>query len=105
MVLAQLLPQVPLDPKVAIETAKETFDLFRRDYLVASVVVMLAINAIWAWAYSRIFRELARVNEARVQDGKDGERRAEKLTDRMAIHMDRSAEAAVMLLNRPRGKP
>ena len=36
-----------MDPQLAMQVAEATEAAFRRDYLVASVVVLLAVNAAW----------------------------------------------------------
>lgn len=88
----------PLTPDDAIKLATAAEQMFRRDYLIASVVTLLASNGIWAWAMRGVLRKLSAVEESRVQDQKEGERRAEGLAQRMAIHMDRATEATVMSL-------
>jgi hypothetical protein len=88
--LAQLLP---IDPKVAMDATREAYEGFERNFKVATVIMLLVQNIGWAWAMRGVLRKLSEVQEARVQDGKDGERRAEKLLDRMAVHLDRAAEA------------
>ncbi len=87
-----------MDPKSAIEVSNATFDLFRRDYLIASVVVLLLVNGVWAWAFSRVWNQLNRVQDRRVQDHIDGEARASALLNRMAVHLDKNTEATTMML-------
>lgn len=91
--LGQLLP---VDPQVAIDTTKAMYEGFRRDFIIATVIMLVVQNVGWAWAMVAIVRKLSAVHESRVQDGKDGERRAEKLLDRMAVHMDRASEATTV---------
>lgn len=87
-----------IDPQQAIEVAKETFDAFRRDYLVASVVVLLLVNGVWAWGFSRVWKKLSEVQDQRVEDQIKGEARAAALADRMAAHMDRGTETGIHML-------
>lgn len=69
-------------------------------YSTLFMVALGIIIALAGWSVRLHFElkeanlRLDKVQEARVQDGKDGERRAEKLADRMAVHMDRAAETA-----------
>lgn len=87
-----------MDPKLALEITKETAELFRRDYLVASVLVLVVSNIAWAWAMRGVLNRLAATQDKRVEDQIAGEKRAEALLNRMATHMDRSSEASVRLL-------
>lgn len=87
-----------VDTQAAVEVAKETFDAFRRDYLVASVVVLLLVNSVWAWGFSRVWKKLSEVQDQRVDDQIKGEARAAALADRMAAHMDRGTETGIHML-------
>ena len=93
-----------MDPKVTLDISREAFDAFRRDYLVASVVVLLLVNGAWAWAVRGLVRALSEVQNARVADHKEAEKRYESVANRMAVHMDKSTEATVALLSREQSK-
>lgn len=81
-----------MDPKAVLDVSQVTFDSFRRDYLVASVVVLLVVNGAWALAVRGLVRALGAAQEARVQDKKDDRRE-------ISIHMDRSTEAMTLMLS------
>lgn len=83
-----------------MDATKQAYEAFRRDFLVASVVTMLLTNIAWAVAFWRLLNKLTEAQDKRVEDLKDGEARAVKLTDRMAVHMDRSSEATVLFLSK-----
>lgn len=89
--LAQLLP---IDPQVAIDATKQLADQFQTRFIATTVAIFVLQNVAWAVMHWRLISKLTDAQEARVQDQKDGERRAEKLTDRMAVVMDRSAESS-----------
>lgn len=80
-----------MDPKVVTDASQVAFDSFRRDYLVASVVVLLLVNAGWALALRGVLRALGAAQEARVMDQKAG-------ADRLAIQLDRNTNAVEALL-------
>lgn len=84
-----------MDPQLALEASKQAAEEFRRDYLVASVVVLLAshaiVNSFWARAFARVVDKLTAAQEARVQDKKEDRQE-------LAVHMDRSTEAMTLML-------
>jgi hypothetical protein len=80
-----------VDPKAITDTSLVAFDAFRRDYLVASVVVLLVINGCWAWAMRAVLKSLASVQEARVADQKEAKQE-------LALHLDKNTDAVTMLL-------
>lgn len=86
------------DAKTALDAAERAFDLFRRDYLVASVVVLLLVNGVWAWAFSRVWGRLNEVQDKRVEDQIAGEKRANLVAERLAAHMDKATETSVVVL-------
>lgn len=89
-----------MDPVLAMKVAEATEAAFRRDYLVASVVVLLVVNGAWAYAVRGLVRKLSEVQDARVQDHKEGAARYEGVSNRMAVHMDKSTEATVAFLTK-----
>lgn len=91
--LAQLLP---IDPQVAIDATKAAYDGFEKNFVVATVVSLVVSHGLWIWAYSRKSREVDRVQEKRVQDGKDW-------SERMATHLDRNTEMAEALVRKAAG--
>ncbi len=80
-----------MDPKAITDVSQVAFDAFRRDYLVASVVVLLVINGAWAVALRGVLKALASVQEARVADQKEAKQE-------LALHLDKNTDAVTMLL-------
>jgi len=104
-----------LDPKVALEIAKAGQEMLRRDFYSAAFIFMgvaillLAAWVVWLQRHLSAVRDalqaqLTTVQNQRVADHVDGERRARELAERMAVHMDRATEATVMMLAK-KGKP
>jgi hypothetical protein len=87
-----------MPPELAIKAAQETYDALRRDYLIASVVILLLVNVAWAYALRSVMVRLTEVQEKRVQDHKEARKEHGELAARMAVHMERSTEAAIHLL-------
>jgi hypothetical protein len=85
-----------MDPKAAMDTANVLADQFRRDYLVASVVVLIVSHAVVNWFWSRAFirmtEKLTLAQEARVVDQKED--KAE-----LAGHLDKASTAVEMFLD------
>jgi F0F1-type ATP synthase membrane subunit b/b' len=81
----------PIAVKAATDAAQLAQDAFRRDYLVASVVVLLLVNGAWAYALSRVIRALGAAQEARVEDQKTA-------ADRLALQLDKNTNAVEALL-------
>lgn len=93
MVLAQLLP---VEPQVALDAVKATYDGFQRNFVIATVVMLIVQNVAWAWAVRGILRKLSAVEEARVADGKEW-------AQRLALHLDRNTEMAEALVRKATG--
>lgn len=94
-----------ISPDEAIKLAQASQELLRKDVLSGTIVIMgAAIIGLVCWVIWLQVR-LSWVQDARVADHKEGESRAEKLADRMAIHMDRSTEATVLLLSKGQRPP
>lgn len=91
LLLGQLLP---IDPQVAIDATKAAYDGFQKNFVVATVVSLVVSHAVWIVAYGRLLRKFTdvftSVQEARVQDQKEANKR-------MSVHMDRAAEGLQML--------
>lgn len=89
-----------ISPEQAIQLAQASQELLRKDVLSGAVVIMgAAIIGLVCWVIWLQVR-LSWVQDSRVADHKEGEARAEKLAVRMAVHMDRSTEATVLLLSK-----
>lgn len=107
LLLAQLLP---IDPQVAIEITKQLSEQFQTRFIAMTITIFVLQNVAWTVMHWRLVAKMNAIQEARVQDHKEGERRAEKTMDRMALHMDRAAEAvnaasAIILDRAPRRRP
>ena len=87
-----------MDPTAAIEAAKAAEEAFRRDYLVASVVILLGVNVAWGLAVRALVNALGKAQEARVLDQKEDRGRYEALVDRTSVHLDRVSEMSTLLL-------
>lgn len=87
---------LPVDPQVAIDATKQLAEQFQTRFIATTVAIFVLQNVAWAVMHWRTVQKMYTVQEARVLDHKEGERRAEKLLDRMAVHMDRAAEATTV---------
>lgn len=94
----------PISVDDAVKLAQASQELLRKDYLTGIIVLMgAAILGLVAWVIW-LQQQLRAEGGLRVQDHKEGEARATSLTERMALHMDRSTEATVLLLAKGQGR-
>ena len=84
-----------MDPQVAIEATRAAYEGFRKDFIVGTTVALVVSHLFWVVAYGRLLRRMDAVQDARVADQK-------AMTDRVAVHMDRSATAIDLLLEAQR---
>lgn len=90
--LAQLLP---VDPKVAIDATKAAYEGFRQDFIVATTVALVISHLAWMIAYGRLLRRVDRVQDARVEDQKEANKR-------IAVFMDNAAESLDLFMEAKR---
>ena len=86
-----------MPPEAAQKAAEVAFDAFRRDYLVASVVVLLLVNGAWAYALRAVLRTLSDVQEKRVLDRDAQGTRLEALAKEMTQHVVKNSESNFVL--------